>query len=183
MRPFDQFAKRIEFAKQQFAHESPFENHGFGLDHLVSEQEVLPHRFQPIIPAAVYRLYDTQGVDLYAAGRRYVRLGDGEWLAPINFLVAKIVKIEGQPVSIVGGVRYWMETFRQRSAWLRRSARNDIPISDALIERSGNADEHDAFDVRFTRSRKLTKQFEMSALGQKLTKKIARLFWACHITR
>jgi hypothetical protein len=34
----------------------------------------------------------------------------GEWLAPINFLVAKIVKIEGQPVSIVGGVRYWMDS-------------------------------------------------------------------------
>ena len=34
----------------------------------------------------------------------------GEWLAPINFLVAKIVKIQGQPVSIVGGVRYWMDS-------------------------------------------------------------------------
>lgn len=34
----------------------------------------------------------------------------GEWLAPINLLVAKIVKIEGQPVSIVGGVRYWMDS-------------------------------------------------------------------------
>jgi hypothetical protein len=34
----------------------------------------------------------------------------GEWLAPINFLVAKIVKIDGQPVSIVGGVRYWMDS-------------------------------------------------------------------------
>jgi hypothetical protein len=34
----------------------------------------------------------------------------GEWLAPVNFLVSKIVKIEGQPVSIVGGVRYWMDS-------------------------------------------------------------------------
>ncbi len=34
----------------------------------------------------------------------------GEWLAPVNFLVAKIVKIQGQPVSIVGGVRYWMDS-------------------------------------------------------------------------
>ena len=34
----------------------------------------------------------------------------GEWLAPINFLVSKIVKIEGQPVSIVGGVRYWIDS-------------------------------------------------------------------------
>ena len=28
----------------------------------------------------------------------------GEWLAPVNFLVSKIVKFGGQPVSIVGGV-------------------------------------------------------------------------------
>jgi len=28
-------------------------------------------------------------------------------LAPINFMVAKIVKLGQQPVSIVGGVRYW----------------------------------------------------------------------------
>ena len=31
----------------------------------------------------------------------------GEWLAPINFMVAKVVKFGQQPVSIVGGVRYW----------------------------------------------------------------------------
>jgi hypothetical protein len=34
----------------------------------------------------------------------------GEWLAPINFMVAKVVKIEQQPVSIVGGVRYWADS-------------------------------------------------------------------------
>ena len=34
----------------------------------------------------------------------------GEWLAPINFMVAKIIKIEQQPVSIVGGVRYWADS-------------------------------------------------------------------------
>ena len=33
----------------------------------------------------------------------------GEWLAPINFLVSKIVKVGRQPVSIVGGVRYWID--------------------------------------------------------------------------
>ena len=33
----------------------------------------------------------------------------GEWLAPVNFLVSKVVKVGGQPVSIVGGVRYWMD--------------------------------------------------------------------------
>ena len=26
-----------------------------------------------------------------------------------QFLVAKIVKVRGQPVSIVGGVRYWID--------------------------------------------------------------------------
>ena len=31
----------------------------------------------------------------------------GKLLAPINFMVAKIVKLGQQPVSIVGGVRYW----------------------------------------------------------------------------
>jgi hypothetical protein len=34
----------------------------------------------------------------------------GEWLAPINFMVAKIVKVGRQPVSIVGGVRYWADS-------------------------------------------------------------------------
>jgi hypothetical protein len=34
----------------------------------------------------------------------------GEWLAPINFMVAKIVKFGEQPVSIVGGVRYWVDS-------------------------------------------------------------------------
>ena len=34
----------------------------------------------------------------------------GEWLAPINFMVAKIVKIEQQPVSLTGGVRYWADS-------------------------------------------------------------------------
>ena len=34
----------------------------------------------------------------------------GEWLAPLNFMVAKIVKIEQQPVSITAGVRYWADS-------------------------------------------------------------------------
>ena len=33
-----------------------------------------------------------------------------EWLVPINFMVAKIVKFGAQPVSIVGGVRYWADS-------------------------------------------------------------------------
>ena len=34
----------------------------------------------------------------------------GEWLAPVNFMVAKIVKFDEQPVSIVGGLRYWADS-------------------------------------------------------------------------
>ena len=34
----------------------------------------------------------------------------GEWLAPINVMVAKIVKFGQQPVSITGGVRYWADS-------------------------------------------------------------------------
>jgi hypothetical protein len=33
-----------------------------------------------------------------------------EWTAPINFMIAKIVKFGEQPVSIVGGVRYWADS-------------------------------------------------------------------------
>jgi hypothetical protein len=34
----------------------------------------------------------------------------GEWMAPINFMVARVVKFGEQPVSIVGGVRYWADS-------------------------------------------------------------------------
>jgi hypothetical protein len=34
----------------------------------------------------------------------------GEWMAPINFMIAKVVKFGEQPVSIVGGVRYWADS-------------------------------------------------------------------------
>jgi hypothetical protein len=34
----------------------------------------------------------------------------GEWMAPINFMVAKLVNFGEQPVSIVGGVRYWADS-------------------------------------------------------------------------
>ena len=77
--------------------------------HLVLRRRRRPRRFQPNIPAAIHRLYDTAGVDVYASERKYLRLETGEWLAPINFMVAKIVKIEEQSVSIVGGVRYWAD--------------------------------------------------------------------------
>jgi hypothetical protein len=34
----------------------------------------------------------------------------GEWMAPINFMVAKIVEFGQQRVSIVGGLRYWADS-------------------------------------------------------------------------
>src|SRR4029079_771302 len=34
----------------------------------------------------------------------------GEWLAPVNFMAAKIIKIEQQSVSLSGGVRYWADS-------------------------------------------------------------------------
>jgi hypothetical protein len=47
--------------------------------------------------------FTLQGEDTYDWKTR-------EWLAPINFMVAKIVKFGKQPVSIVGGVRYWADS-------------------------------------------------------------------------
>ena len=60
---------------------------------------------QPVIAYTTSRAwtFTLQGEDTY-------NWETGEWLAPVNFLVSKIVKIEGQPVSIVGGVRYWMDS-------------------------------------------------------------------------
>ena len=34
----------------------------------------------------------------------------GDWLVPLNFMVAKLIKFGDQPVSIVGGVRYWADS-------------------------------------------------------------------------
>jgi hypothetical protein len=47
---------------------------------------------------------------LYATGRRYLRLEDWRMDGTINFMVAKIVKVEQQRISIVGGVRYWADS-------------------------------------------------------------------------
>jgi hypothetical protein len=60
---------------------------------------------QPVIAYTTARAwtFTLQGEDTYD-------WETGEWSAPVNFLVSKIVKIGGQPVSIVGGVRYWMDS-------------------------------------------------------------------------
>ena len=47
--------------------------------------------------------FTLQGEDTYDWQTR-------EWLAPINFMVAKIVKVGQQPVSLTGGVRYWADS-------------------------------------------------------------------------
>jgi hypothetical protein len=33
-----------------------------------------------------------------------------DWLAPVNFMVAKPIKLGQQPISVVGGVRYWADS-------------------------------------------------------------------------
>jgi hypothetical protein len=60
---------------------------------------------QPVIAYTTSRAwtFTLQGEDTYD-------WETGEWSAPVNFLVSKIVKIGGQPVSIVGGVRYWIDS-------------------------------------------------------------------------
>ena len=60
---------------------------------------------QPVLAYTTSRAwtFTLQGEDTY-------NWETGEWLAPVNFLVSKIVKVGGQPVSIVGGVRYWMNS-------------------------------------------------------------------------
>jgi hypothetical protein len=60
---------------------------------------------QPVLAYTTSRAwtFTLQGEDTY-------NWETGEWLAPVNFLVSKIVKVGGQPVSIVGGVRYWMDS-------------------------------------------------------------------------
>jgi hypothetical protein len=60
---------------------------------------------QPVIAYTTSRAwtFTLQGEDTYD-------WETGEWLAPVNFLVSKIVKVGGQPVSIVGGVRYWVDS-------------------------------------------------------------------------
>ena len=57
----------------------------------------------------------------------------GEWLAPVNFLVSKIVKVGGQPVSIVGGVRYWM-TLPTPVPMVSAAGWDDLPVSSPLID-------------------------------------------------
>jgi hypothetical protein len=33
-----------------------------------------------------------------------------EWAVPVNAVVSKLTAVQGQPVSIFGGVRYWAES-------------------------------------------------------------------------
>ena len=60
---------------------------------------------QPVIAYTTSQAwtFTLQGEDTYDWQTR-------EWSAPVNFLVSKVVKVGGQPVSIVGGVRYWIDS-------------------------------------------------------------------------
>lgn len=57
----------------------------------------------------------------------------GEWLAPINLMVAKIVNVWGS-----AGQQHWRRALLgplspRRSPWFRRPARDDLPVSGAMI--------------------------------------------------
>ena len=60
---------------------------------------------QPVIAYTTSQAwtFTLQGEDTYDWQTR-------EWSAPVNFLVSKVVNVGGQPVSIVGGVRYWIDS-------------------------------------------------------------------------
>jgi hypothetical protein len=84
---------------------------------------------QPVLAYTTSRAwtFTLQGEDTY-------NWETGEWLAPVNFLVSKIVKVGGQPVSIVGGVRYWMDSPDTGPHGFGRQARDDLPVSSAMID-------------------------------------------------
>src|SRR4029079_12373578 len=93
-----------------------------------------PRRCQRNIPAARPRLYDIAGVDLYAAGRRYLRLGDWRMVGT------------GQLPSFQGGQGWGTASQHRRrralldrlsrhgSPWFRRPAWDDLPVPGAMIE-------------------------------------------------
>src|SRR6185369_6020081 len=87
------------------------------------------------IPAARPRLYDLAGVDVYAAGRRYLQLGD--WRMVGTGQLPSLQDCQGRGAA---DQHRWRRALlnglsRRRSAWFRRPARDDISVSDAVIER------------------------------------------------
>ena len=84
---------------------------------------------QPVIAYTTSRAwtFTLQGEDTY-------NWETGEWLAPVNFLVSKIVKVG------TAGQHRWRRALldqlsRRRSPWFRRSAWDDVPVSGAMIAR------------------------------------------------
>ena len=84
---------------------------------------------QPVLAYTTSRAwtFTLQGEDTY-------NWETGEWLAPVNFLVSKIVKVGGQPVSIVGGVRYWIETLPIPVPMVSAAGSDDLPVSGSMID-------------------------------------------------
>src|SRR6185312_6185966 len=102
--------------------------------HLVLRRRRRTRRFQPNIPAALHRLYDTPGVDVYTPGRRYLRLGDRRMVSTDQLYGGQDYQDRaavGQPQrgrTLLGRLsRHW-------SAWFRWSARDDLSVSDEMIK-------------------------------------------------
>src|SRR6185369_3277398 len=86
------------------------------------------------IPAARHRLYDIAGVDVYAAGRRYLQLGD--WRMVGTGQLPGFQDCQGWGAA---GQHCWRRALldgfsRYRSPWFRRPAWDDLPVSSPLID-------------------------------------------------
>src|SRR6185437_15766567 len=85
-------------------------------------------------------LYDIAGVDLYAAGGRYLRLGDWRMVG-----TGQLPSFQDCQSWGAAGQHRWRRALldrlsRHRSPWFRRPARDDLPVSGAMIEVAGNRD-------------------------------------------
>jgi hypothetical protein len=86
------------------------------------------------IPAARHRLYDIAGVDVYAAGRRHLRLGD--WRMVGTGQLSSFQDCQGWGAA---GQHRWRRALldglsRHRSPWFRWPAWDDLPVSGAMID-------------------------------------------------
>ena len=94
--------------------------------------------FNQTYPAALHRLYDNAGVDVYAAGRRYLRLEDWRMDGTDQLPGRQDCQIWG-----AAGQHRWRRALldrlsRHRSPWFRRPARDDLPVSGAMIKVAGH---------------------------------------------
>ena len=86
------------------------------------------------IPAARHRLYDIASVDVYAAGRRYIQLGDwrmvgtGQLSGFQNCQVWRAAGEHRRRRALLDGLT------RHRPPWFRRPTWVDLPLSSPLID-------------------------------------------------